>query len=153
MLLFAHDLKYCAKCCQFQKPANKRDIISVCCQMSSSSGWLLWPLETTKVSLRKKKNSHSDIVDISVNSQGSELALEMAEDWKMLSEQCCLCRAQAHCLGTGNIQKTVWPSFTPRYFGPRLPENDLKNSNLDSNIQLKQYKKTSRETITAAFIF
>lgn len=29
---------------------------------------------------KKKKNSHTEIVDISVNSQGSKLALEMAED-------------------------------------------------------------------------
>lgn len=36
--------------------------------------------EPQKKKSKKKKNSHSEIMDISVNSQESMLALEMAED-------------------------------------------------------------------------
>lgn len=68
--------------CQFQKLANKRHNLLLLD---------VEPLQLTFVALgnntgepqkqkRKKKNSHNEIVDISVYSQGSKLALEMAED-------------------------------------------------------------------------
>lgn len=131
--------------------------IVLSCQVSSQSSWLARPLETTQVNLENRKskkiNSHTEIADISVNSQGSELALEMAEDWKMLSEQCCLCRAQAHCQGTGDIQKTVWPSFTLRYFGPCLPEHDLKSSNLVYNAKVKIFQENKARSDNSVPVF
>lgn len=83
-----------AKCCQLHNPAAIRALIPfvVTSQAAPVHFWGLWKQQRWC----SEKASLSDIVGISVNSQGSRLVLEMAEDWKMWSEQYCLCRARAH---------------------------------------------------------
>lgn len=64
-----------AKTCKKQ---NKKTSMTLCCQMSSRQ-WTSVALGNNAGEPQQKKRE-TEVVDIYVNSQGSRLALEMAED-------------------------------------------------------------------------
>lgn len=100
------------------------------------ASWLLWPLETTKVSLGESQPLW--YCGYFCNLPGAWACPRNGWGLKNVVGAMLFMQSSGSLLvGTGNIQKTVWPSFSPRYFGPRLAENDLKNNNLDSNIPFK----------------
>jgi len=125
------------KCCQLQNPAKGRVFMTFCCQMSSCSSWLLWPSETTKVSRKRNKKA---LWYCGYFCKLPGVPVWPRNGWGLNNVVGAVLFMQSigSLFGDREYSENSLALFYLKIFWPMAPlKNDLKNCNLDSNIQLK----------------